>query len=58
MPVPSLDASINKYLNAVSHLVNEKELENTKKVGLFGLFDKLIRSYILNVCLFLPLDHS
>ena len=32
MPVPPLDVSISKYLNAVSHLLSEKEFENTKKV--------------------------
>jgi hypothetical protein len=32
MPVPSLDVSIGKYLNAVSHLISDKEFENTKKV--------------------------
>ena len=33
MPVPPLEASIGKYLNAVAHLVNETEFENTKKVS-------------------------
>ena len=32
MPVPPLDVSIKKYLNAISHLVNDTEFENTKKV--------------------------
>jgi hypothetical protein len=32
LPVPALNSSIQKYLQAIKPLVNENEFENTKKV--------------------------
>lgn len=33
MPVPQLNSSLSKYLNAVKPFLNEVEYENTRKVG-------------------------
>jgi hypothetical protein len=33
MPVPSLSSTINKYLIAIRHLLNESEYEYTKKIA-------------------------
>ncbi len=32
MPVPSLTSTMNKYLLAIKHLLNENDYENTKKL--------------------------
>ncbi len=32
LPVPLLDSTLNKYLNAIKHLLTESEYENTAKI--------------------------
>ena len=52
--MPSLDLSISKYLSAVSHLISENELENTKKVL---VFKKILSSSVVYIFK-LKLDRS
>ena len=44
MPVPQLDHSISKYINAISHLVTEKDLENTKRVSVIFVKERKIEA--------------